>query len=77
MISRVTFIVEKKRIQALKSSQNYFQKRKNIASIQATVMSGIAGETAYAHHLNESDANRVLTWFEHSGERKDEEIEES
>ena len=77
VISRVTFFVEKKRIQALNSSQNFFQKRKRVASIQATVMSGIAGETAYAHHLDESDAKRVLTWFEHSGERKDEEIEGS
>src|SRR5690606_41127692 len=52
VISRVTFIAEKKRIQVVQSKQNYFQKRKNIASIQATVMSGITGATARVSHLD-------------------------
>lgn len=63
-ISRVTFVVEKKRIQAMQSKQSYFQKRKNIASVQATVMSGMTGATAKAAHLNVHDAEQVLLWFE-------------
>lgn len=72
VISRVTFIAEKKRIQVVQSKQNYFQKRKNIASIQATVMSGITGATARVSHLNESDVNELLSWFEKSKEMKKE-----
>ncbi len=66
MISRVTFVVEKKRIQAVESRQSYFQKRKNIASVQATVMSGMTGATAKAANLNVSDVEEVLQWYEKS-----------
>lgn len=63
-ISRVTFLVEKKRIQVVTRKQSYFQKRKKLASIQATVMSGLTGATAVASHLNEDEANTVLDWME-------------
>lgn len=64
IFSRVTFMVEKKRIQVIERKQNFFQKRRRIATIQATVMSGFAGSTAKASHLNEEQANIVLDWFE-------------
>ncbi|NLY80752.1 MAG: PH domain-containing protein [Lysinibacillus sp.] len=72
IINRVTFIVEKKRIQALESKQSYFQKRKNISSVQVTVMSGIAGTSAKVPHLKETDINMVLSWFERSSLTKEE-----
>lgn len=75
IFSRVTFIVEKKRIQVVQSQQNYFQKRKKIASVQATVMSGIAGATAKVRHLKESDVNRILSWFDRSNTMKKESVE--
>lgn len=65
-LSRVTFIAERKRIQAMEKRQNYFQKRKNIATVQATVMSGNGGLTARADHLNEQDVDEILSWFEGS-----------
>ncbi|WP_342462938.1 PH domain-containing protein [Ureibacillus sp. FSL K6-8385] len=64
VISRVTFIAEKKRIQVIQKRQNFFQKRKKIATVQATVMSGLAGATARVPHLDESDADAILSWFE-------------
>ena len=64
-ISRVTFLVEKKRIQVVVRKQSYFQKRKKIASIQATVMSGITGATAKASNITEEDANIVFDWYEY------------
>lgn len=67
VISRSTFVVEKKRIQAIESKQSYFQKRKRIASIQATVMSGLKGSTAKVNHLNGSDVDLILKWFEKAG----------
>ncbi|SOC18521.1 putative membrane protein [Ureibacillus xyleni] len=66
IISKVTFVVEKKRIQAIQSKQSYFQRRKNISSVQAIVMSGMTGATAKASNLNEHDAEQVLRWFEKS-----------
>ena len=70
IISRLTFIAEKKRIQVIQKKQNYFQKRKNIATVQATVMSGIGGATGKVAHLNESDVDTILSWFERSKENK-------
>ncbi|SOC42102.1 putative membrane protein [Ureibacillus acetophenoni] len=64
-ISRITFLVEKKRIQVVMRKQSFFQKRKKLASIQATVMSGITGATAIASHLDEVETNTVLDWIEH------------
>lgn len=63
-ISRITFLVEKKRIQVAERKQSYFQKRRNLASIQTTVMSGMTGATAKATHLSINDANVILDWFE-------------
>jgi putative membrane protein len=66
IFSRVTFIVEKKRIQALESRQSFFQKKRNITTIQATVMSGISGATAKAPNLSDRDAEEIMEWFEKS-----------
>lgn len=64
VISRITFIVEKNRIQAMESKQSVFQKRRNIASIQVTVMSGMAGTSARASNLNEHDTETIMRWLE-------------
>ena len=63
IFSRVTFIVEKKRIQSLESRQTFFQKRKDIASVEVTVMSGLTGATAKAPNLEERDVEEVMSWF--------------
>ncbi len=64
LINRVTFVVERKRIQAAEMSQSFFKKRKNIASVQVTVMSGISGATAKVENLNKEDADNIMSWFE-------------
>lgn len=66
VISRITFIVEKNRIQAMESKQCVFQKRRNISSIQVTVMSGMAGTSARASNLNEHDTETIMRWLEKS-----------
>lgn len=66
IFSRVTFIVEKKRIQALECRQTYFQKRREIATVQVTVMSGLAGATAKALNLENRDVEEMMAWFKKS-----------
>lgn len=68
VISRITFIVEKNRIQAMDSKQSLFQKRKNVASVQVTVMSGMTGASAKAANLDQGDTERVLHWFDRSAQ---------
>lgn len=76
IISRVTFVVEKKRIQALERRQSYFQNRRQIASIEATVMSGLAGASAKAPNLSVQDVDTVMDWFDRSKEGIEEAIEQ-
>lgn len=64
-ISRVTVYMRKHRIQALMKRQSYFQKRKQVATVQATVMSGISGATSWVHSIEEKEADAILTWYEH------------
>lgn len=66
VFSRITLIMEKKRIQSIESTQSYFQKRKNVMSIKATVMSGATGTTGSVSSLEQRDAETILTWYEHS-----------
>lgn len=66
VFSRITFVVEKKRIQALEHRQSYFQKKKDIASVQVTVMSGMMGASAKAPNLENRDAEEMMKWFEKS-----------
>ncbi len=63
IFSRVTFIVEKKRIQAMDCRQTYFQKRKEIASVQVTVMSGLTGASAKAPNFDNRSAEEMMNWF--------------
>lgn len=65
VFSRITLIMEKKRIQSIESTQSYFQKRKNVMSVKATVMSGATGTTGSVSSLEQKDAEKILTWYEH------------
>lgn len=63
IFSRVTFIVEKKRIQAMESRQTYFQRRREISNVEVTVMSGITGATAKVPNLENGDVEELMEWF--------------
>lgn len=65
IFSRITFFMEKKRIQSLQSSQTYFQKRKNVMSVKATVMSGMTGTTGNVPSLEQRDVDEIFFWYEH------------
>lgn len=69
-LSRVTFYVEKHRIQAMEATQSYFQKRRDVSSIAVTVMSGMAGARAKAANMTYADADILLEWFDRDSERQ-------
>ena len=64
-ISRVTFFVEKRRIQVVEQKQSYFQKQKQLATAQVVVMSGMTGASAHAYHMDEPDIEQLMSWYEH------------
>ena len=63
--SRVTIYMQKHRIQAMASRQSYFQKKKQVATVRATVMSGLTGTTSLVKSIEDSDAEAILNWFDH------------
>lgn len=65
VFSRITFFMEKKRIQSIGTTQTYFQKRKNVMSVKATVMSGMTGMTGNVRNLEQQDAETIVSWYEH------------
>ena len=65
--SRVTVYMQKHRIQALSYTQSFFQKRKHVASVKATVISGLAGTTSTVYSVDETCVNEVMEWYENRG----------
>lgn len=65
VFSRITLFMEKKRIQSIGTTQTYFQKRKNVMTVKATVMSGMTGMTGNVPSLEQQDAETILSWYEH------------
>ena len=65
IFSRVTFFVEKHRIQAMTTKQTYFKQRKDVADVTVSVMSGSGGATATVPALEQQDAEILLQWYEH------------
>lgn len=64
-ISRITFLVEKRRIQVAEQRQSYFQKRRQLATGRIVVMSGMTGAEARAYHMEQADIEDMMDWFEH------------
>ncbi|WP_332646334.1 PH domain-containing protein [Lysinibacillus sp. 54212] len=64
-INRVTFIVEKKRIQIAQQSQTYFQKRKGLATARVVVMSGMTGAEAKAYYMEQRKIEEIMKWYSH------------
>ncbi|MET0786827.1 MAG: PH domain-containing protein, partial [Paenisporosarcina sp.] len=63
-VSLYTFILEKKRMQKFEIKQSPFQKRRDLASVETTIKSGLLGATAKVDHLELNDAEQIMTWFE-------------
>lgn len=59
-----TVYLQKRRIQSMEFKQNYFHKRRQVASVTANVKSGMGVFKAQVLHLDEADAERMLDWYE-------------
>lgn len=63
-VSLQTTYLLKKRIQSMEMKQNYFHRRKKVATIGATVKSGAAHYNPQVHHMEQRDAEAILAWYE-------------
>lgn len=61
-----TTYLMKKRIQSMEMRQNYFHKRQRVATLFASVKSGMGIFNAQVYHMEETEAERILSWYEPS-----------
>ncbi len=71
-ISLHRFYMMKKRIQVIVVTRTFFQRRRDVASVHATIKSGMLGATALVPHIARDDAEKLLAWYEPSGQRQQE-----
>ncbi|WP_318618068.1 PH domain-containing protein [Sporosarcina sp. YIM B06819] len=67
---QTTFLM-KKRIQSMEMKQNYFHKRKHVATLATSIKSGMGSFRAQVFHMEESEAERILSWYEKSINKKE------
>ena len=65
-IIKNTVIMKKNKIQALSIEQNYFQMRKELATIQGTIISGIGGSGGTVRDLEAVDGWKIYHWYSRS-----------
>ena len=62
-IVKTTLLMKKKRIQSIEINRSWFQERKKLASISATIKSGEMGRRGTVRYLDIEDAQRIYQWF--------------
>ena len=68
-ISRQTVFTEKNRIQSMEMDQNYFHRRKKVATITVNVKSGMTVDAPMIRHMPQEDAEKFLSWYEYHPEQ--------
>lgn len=63
-ISLQTVYMMKKRIQSMEMKQNYFHRRNDVATVSASVKSGMIAFNAKVKHMEVRDAEEILSWYE-------------
>ncbi|MDF2855209.1 MAG: hypothetical protein K0Q87_1060 [Neobacillus sp.] len=62
-IVRTTVHMKKNKIQSLDVQESYFQRKKNLATIEAFVKVGFGGAGGKVLDLEQSDAEKVYSWY--------------
>ena len=58
-----TAYLMRKRIQSMKMKRNYFHKRKQVATLVASIKSGMGVFEAQVSHMDEVEAEKILSWY--------------
>lgn len=62
-IIKNTVMMKRNKIQALSIQNNYFQKRKKLSTVQATIISGIGGSGGTVNDVEAEDGMKIYHWF--------------
>lgn len=64
IISLETTFVKKNRIQSMQMKQNYFHRQNEVATVAAAIKSGMHPIFATIKHMEETEATKLLKWYE-------------
>ncbi|MFJ5770713.1 PH domain-containing protein [Psychrobacillus sp. NPDC093180] len=64
LFSKVIVWMEKRRIQSMTERATLFQKKANVSSIITTIKSGVSGASTTIPHIEKTDAEMILNWYE-------------
>lgn len=67
-----TAYLTKNRIQSMEMKQNYFHRRKHVATLSGHIKSGMGAFNAQVNHMEQKEAERILAWYEPSNIKEQE-----
>lgn len=62
-IIRNTVMLKKNKIQALSIERNYFQTKRGLATVEATIISGIGGSGGTVNDVEAKDGRKIYQWY--------------
>ncbi len=62
-IIRNTVMMRKNKIQSLSIRRKYFQLRRRLVTVEATIISGIGGSGGTVHDMEAQDGRRIYQWY--------------
>lgn len=63
VISKTQVLVNRNRLQVIKSKTTYFQKRELLQSFECTIKSGLIGRNFTIKDLDQKDIEKILSWY--------------
>lgn len=68
---RTTVFIKKNKIQSLEMKESYFQRRKDLATLEAFVKVGFGGAGGRVMDMDRMDVKKVYSWFSRDSEKRD------
>lgn len=68
---RTTVFIKKNKIQSIEMRESYFQRRKDLATLEAFVKVGFGGAGGRVIDMDIMDGKKVYTWFSREAEKRD------
>lgn len=63
VISKTHVLVNRNRLQSIKSKTTYFQKRVSLQTFECTIKSGLLGRNFTVKDLEQQDVERIINWY--------------
>lgn len=63
VISKTHVLVNRNRLQSIKSKTTYFQKRVSLQTFECTIKSGLLGRNFTVKDLDQQDVDQIATWY--------------